>query len=946
MIKSEINSTLESLNKNKLIIKKVFKLKNNVSIKEIQKKIINNFIQENLTFVNNNTLKDLEININQYDLIEPFYFNNPRTNNTIIILLREINREYLIIFYLIFENNVSEDLLIIESLNNILELQEITNYEEYFKDYQKIKLFTQYLNEYNLNISKKELELSKKIINPHFINILNYIFNQKSFELNEINLSYLQELEDINFLKILFIFKCSVKNEFIFQTNGVSNLKPVLNTFICPHCKKTLKNEIIEPKFEISIFFERFINNSIWLKNIIIDYLLNNFPKDLKIYEYDKDVLLLNINSALFFIFIVNLNHSNLINYFSFIKDMEVLNIINSFFIINPISISKVNPESFNKFNLSNLFIIHFEDINYENFLQKMNFIKEIININIFKKNIKEIMTNFNIEEYINYISSKEIKEELDIIERKEVIHDEKQGILKEKEEKIELAIVNELNILKEESLIDNKLITDIEKDINNILEEEIKITKSQQEEIIKEIDEIKTFEIKTIESEKTKEEKELINSFEDAFENIIKQKTTKESKEQSLVGNLIINSDLENHKEVTTELTNNITLTEISKATKITENTESSKVIESLESDSVEINIKESHPAEAEIKSDIESFIQSEKETTTEILTKDSLLLEITPEETKQTIDINELSLTSETLSLNEIPLQNEISLQEKSKKITLNKYELVNNYINSIPLKKIDILSELYSANNLKAFNEIFSSFILLFSKEGKNNPVKVIQDTLEFSKSKNLLLNTFIILYSNKFNLFPKNDTLIPKFENIFTKLFNIKNNILSKKFELLVTYDKFSFYSLLNISNLILGTMFLKNIESNWLNDSNINNKEIFIKYKKEIIDFVDNYIKNLEIDNYYIINKHWEIINQESLKLSFKGKIIDELKLIYKLYDSCILKENNLMLLIFKISEKYKALLNFKNIIIIFELNKLDIPLISEIISKLSILDLI
>ncbi len=940
MINSEVNSFLKIFSKNKSIIKKVFKLKNNNLVNEIQKKITDNFTKENFIFINSNTLKELEINNNYYNLIEPLYFYNPKTNNIIIILLKEINNEYLVIFYLIFENNFTEDSLTIEALSNILELQEITNYELYFKDYQKTKLFTQYLNEYNLNIPKREIDLSKKVINPNFINILNSIFNQKPFELNKTNLSFLQELEDINFLKILFVFKCSVKNEFIFQTNGVNNLKPVLNTFLCPHCKKTLKNELIEPKFEVSIFFERFINNNIWLKNIIIDYLLNNFTKDLKIYEYDKDVLLININSSLFFIFIVNLNNSNLINYFSFTKDMEVLNILSSFFIINPISTNKINPENFNKFNFPNLFIIYFENINYNNFLEKMNFIKEIINMNIFEKNIKEIIINFNIEKYVNYISLKEKD-----ITKKEEILTEKQEILEEKEKQIEITIIKESDIQKE-SVNDNTLIIDIEKDINNILEEEINVKKSsQQDEIKVEISEIKTTETEITESSKTKEEKEFINLFEDAFEDIINQKTKEES------------------QKLTPEFTNNTTSTQTTKPTetietieiiKTPESTETTKSIESIESNLIESDIKQENTIKLETESNIKSFIQEENQikskefnTESEVVNKDLSIIESTfdteptlaeytfTEETTQLIDINESSL------LNQTPLQKEL------KETTVNKYELVSNYINSISFKEVDIFLELYSLNNLKTFNEIFSSFILLFSKEGKNNPVKVIQDTLEFSKSKNLSSNTFVILYSNKFNLFPKNDLLISKFGSIFTKLFNIRNNILSKKFELLLVYDKFSFYSLLNISSLILGTLFFKNVEFNWLNNLNIDNKEIFIKYKKEVIDFVDNYIKDHpEIDNHYIITKEWEIINQEQFKLSFKGKIIDELKLIYKLYNCFILKDNKLSLLLFKISDKYNVLLNFKNVILILELNKLDISLISNIISKLGILDLI
>jgi hypothetical protein len=141
-------------------------------------------------------------------------------------------------------------------------------------------------------------------------------------------------------------------------------------------------------------------------------------------------------------------------------------------------------------------------------------------------------------------------------------------------------------------------------------------------------------------------------------------------------------------------------------------------------------------------------------------------------------------------------------------------------------------------------------------------------------------------------------------------------------------------------------LILGVSFLKEIEFNWINNFNVDNKEIFIKYKKEVIEYIDNYIKELGIENYYIMNKDWEILNEEKFRLVFKGKIIDELKLVYKLYSSCILPKINLNILVFKISDKYNLLLNFKNIIIIIEISKLDIELINNIISKLSVLELL
>jgi len=898
MTNSKLVHNIPNPYSNKLILKKIFKLKNNNSITEIQTKIIDSFLQENFSFINYNIAKELEINNKNYYLFKPFHFFNPNTNNIIIFFPKEVNNEYLIIFYIVFENNFSKDLLIIETLINILGLEEINNYELYFKDYEKIALFTQYLNKYNLNISQKELDLSKKIITPDFINIINSIFNKNSIELNENNLSYLQELEDINFLKILFIFKCSVKNEFIFQTNNVNNLKSVINTFLCPYCKKPLKNEIIVPNFEISIFFERFINNSIWLKNIIIEYLLNNFSNNLKIYEYTKDIMLIDIDSILFFIFIINLNNSNLINYFSYIKDMEVLNIASSFFIVNPTSNHKLINEKLVNLNLPNLSIIYFDKINYDTFLNKMDFIKEIINNKIFEKNIKEIIINFDINNYINYISLRSIEKMEEEKIESEIITEQ---ILEQKEKEIEVPIVNTVeNPVEITTKTQTKEILNIE-EISSKVQPKDHGNHQEIENITKEIDNIleENITLNTLKDEKKSDSKiietELL--FENAFNNILNETNT------------------ENAEQIVTQSSENLNL--------ITpDQVANTNQLESM----FELEIK----SELESKSDIELSD-----------------IDFTLKNENELIDIDVVNIDRTIEEVQKKQIQENLTKETEVKEISVfNKYELVNNYINSILFKEIDIFTELYSLNNLRVFNEIFNTFILLFSKEGKTNPAKVIQDILEFSKSKSLPLNTLIILYSNKLTIFPKNIALINQLETIFNKLSNIKEYITSKKFELLLIYDKFSFYSFLNISNLILGTLFLKEIEFNWINNFNIDNKEIFIKYKKEIIEYVDNYIKEIGIENYYIINKDWEILNEEKFKLVFKGKIIDELKLVYKLYTSCILPEINLNILVFKITDKYNVLLNFKNIIIIIEINKLDTELINNIISKLSILELL
>ncbi len=916
MINSKIENSIKSSYSNKSILKKIFKLKNNNSITEIQAKIIDTFLQENFSFINYNIIKELNINAQNYYLFNPFHFFNLNTNNIIIFFSKKVNNEFLIVFYIIFEKNFSNDLLIIETLANILGLEEISNYELYFKDYEKIALFTQYLNKYNLNISQKELDLSKKIITPDFINIINSIFNQSPIELNENNLLYLQELEDINFLKILFIFKCSVKNEFIFQTNNVNNLKSVINTFLCPYCKKPLKNEIIDPKFEISIFFERFINNSIWLKNIIIEYLLNNFSNNLKIYEYTKDIMLIDINSILFFIFIINLNNSNLTNYFSYIKDMEVLNIASSFFVINPISNHKLINEKFINFNLPKSFIIYFDKINYDNFVNKMDFIKEIINNKIFEKNINEVIINFDLNNYINYISLRspeKTKEDLLSIE-KPILHK-----LEEKEREIESITINKTVENTDENI--DKIINEIqiEKTSSEILstekvslqpQTESKINQQEIENITKDIDNIL-------------EENIILNT----------------SKEEKTIDNKIIESELKsesylNNIEINTKESEQISTQGLENLNSITsiENTNANQLGSTLE---LEIKEELKTNSKPEYKSDIElnDFISKDEKQLIDIINIDKTIEKI---ETIEQIEAIEEKQMQE-------KLPQEALLEEKD---ILNKYELVNNYINSISFKEINIFTELYSLKNIKIFNEIFNTFILLFAKEGKNNFPKVIQDILEFSKSKSLLLNTLIILYSNKLNIFPKNIPITNELEIIFNKLSNIKEHITSKKFELLLIYDKLSFYSFLNISSLILGVSFLKEIEFNWINNFNVDNREIFIKYKKEVIEYIDNYIKELGIQNYYIMNKDWQILNEEKFRLVFKGKIIDELKLSYKLYSSCILPKINLNLLVFKISDKYNLLLNFKNIIIIIEISKLDIELINNIINKLSVLELL
>jgi hypothetical protein len=925
MINSKIENSIKSSYSNKLILKKIFKSKNNNSITEIQVKIIDTFLQENFNFINYNIIKELDINSQNYYLFKPFHFFNPNTNNIIIFFPKEVNNEFLIVFYIIYENNFSKDLLIIETLANILGLEEISNYELYFKDYEKIALFTQYLNKYNLNISQKELDLSKKIITPDFINIINSIFNQNPIELNENNLLYLQELENINFLKILFIFKCSVKNEFIFQTNNVNNLKSVINTFLCPYCKKPLKNEIIDPKFEISIFFERFINNSIWLKNIIIEYLLSNFSNNLKIYEYTKDIMLIDINSILFFIFIINLNNSNLINYFSYIKDMEVLNIASSFFVINPISNHKLVNEKFINFNLPNSFIIYFDKVNYNNFINKMDFIKEIINNKIFEKNINEIIINFDLNNYINYISlisSEKTKEDLLSFEKS--IPQE----LGEKEREIESITINKTVENTDENI--DKIINEIQiektsreilskEKISSQLQTETKVNQQEIENITKDIDDILA---ENIILNKSKEEKTIDNK-------IIES----EFKKESPFDNIQINT--KESEQIPTQGLENLNL-----ITSI-ENTNTNQLESTLELEIKSEEIKEEIKEELKTKSEPEYKFDIELN---DFISKDE----------KQLIDIMNIDKTIEKIeTIEQIEAIEEKQMEEKltqetllEEKVILNKYELVNNYINSISFKETNIFTELYSLKNIKIFNEIFNTFILLFAKEGKNNFPKVIQDILEFSKSKSLLLNTLIILYSNKLTIFPKNIPITNELEIIFNKLSNIKENITSKKFELLLIYDKLSFYSFLNISSLILGVSFLKEIEFNWINNFNVDNKEIFIKYKKEVIEYIDNYIKEMGIENYYIMNKDWEILNEEKFSLVLKEKIINELKLIYKLFSSCILPKINLNILVFKISDKYNLLLNFKNIIIIIEISKLDIELINNIIHKLSVLELL
>ncbi|MEN3015083.1 MAG: hypothetical protein ABDH21_03375 [bacterium] len=211
----------------------------------------------------------------------------------------------------------------LKSIANELSLSEIS-FSEVFSDLDSkyLKFFKQY------HVDTSKIDFDKNFLDQKFLKVCYQVITRKYSELSLEDLSYLENLEKNDFIKIHIVFKCQVSGSSIFQLNKLINSQTLIEGFRCPICGKKLSEEKKEINLTISPQFEFYFNNHIWLRNIIFDYLKNRLG--ITIYEYDKDVYLVKYLSTMF-IFVFG-NCENFDDYLLFYKEAEILNVEYSFF--------------------------------------------------------------------------------------------------------------------------------------------------------------------------------------------------------------------------------------------------------------------------------------------------------------------------------------------------------------------------------------------------------------------------------------------------------------------------------------------------------------------------------------------------------------------------------------------------------------------------------------
>lgn len=412
-------------------------------------------------------------------LLNVFFFLSKDENDLFIIDHVNIDDDIVLIFYHYSKNDQND----IDHRMSIIFDQVVKNYNinyklinvfEYEDKLNKFVLknlnadFLRTLREYNFDRSK--IDLDKYFIDPSVFKVSQYILSGRQSELSFEDIKYMKTLEKNNFLKIFIIFRCSSNNTSIFQMNKLENAEILLESFRCPICSKKLSEENKEINLTISPFYEIYFKNYIWLRNVIFDSLLSF---NVKIYEYDNNVYLLQFFDLP--ILIVFCNYENLLNAFSYYKDMEILNLPHAFFWVINYNDEPINYSMIDKFSEKvSVVNINKDSLIKENFEKIIAKLKEKIRYLYSMKQLE------NVSLFINYSQIFEHNFQVEEKERKEVLQE-----IETKEEIIELF----------EEKIDDKIET--EKDMKTQQEvEELKSELVDLIEVKKEDQEIKTEEL------------------------------------------------------------------------------------------------------------------------------------------------------------------------------------------------------------------------------------------------------------------------------------------------------------------------------------------------------------------------------------------------------------------------------------------------------------------
>jgi DNA polymerase III epsilon subunit-like protein len=237
-------------------------------------------------------------------------------------------------------------------------------------------------------------------------------------------------------------------------------------------------------------------------------------------------------------------------------------------------------------------------------------------------------------------------------------------------------------------------------------------------------------------------------------------------------------------------------------------------------------------------------------------------------------------------------------------------NKYyksDITKNTVKNSPELKSALLSFLNIFLNLD-IEPIFIAHNSSFDKDILNLCFKFYNIEFKYNKWCNTMRKDF-------FNIRDNNGKLIKSLKNISKKLLNDKNIIPhNSKNDVYILYK-----CLLKIHNCDdeISSIIFKIVINTNIGEKNKNsaNNQIFINYFKDILKNIDEFCfnKNIKVNISDLVDKYYNIINEEKDLLKRKSIIKDEIKNSLKENNYIIVGNKKIMFKEITIKEKYKKL---------------------------------
>lgn len=288
-----------------------------------------------------------------------------------------------------------------------------------------------------------------------------------------------------------------------------------------------------------------------------------------------------------------------------------------------------------------------------------------------------------------------------------------------------------------------------------------------------------------------------------------------------------------------------------------------------------------------------------------------------------KTEVSSNEILLEVNNL-VNQIAPNQQVEVLEKQSLIE-EKPETIDDLIKQV---KVNFYPELDKDINMKELISIFYHLLAGMSKEKLAFIEKNIQFFNQSLKIKYPFLNYYVIFFSTKaVSLFPKNDSLLPKFQSIFNYIYQERDWLINDKeiYNFYIYRNEMYFNFIYNITpNLIISVYNISlDLPNNVVDSYPLELKNL----KVEIINRVVNNLENLKISNaisnFVVLNSDFAIINGDSISS-------DVLLNAYKY--TKIFSNIDLFIIGFGNKERLNILFKFDNVMVLIQKDNLTLNL--------------